>query len=95
MKIFCKIINVFTVTFDQFNAFLMNKSINKSIWINFTPNFWLVVYHIFHKNQDDECWSKIQIWSQKNYIFTIWSHRKQLFEMIITFHNIPVYFIYY
>ncbi len=41
----------FTVTFDQFNAFLMNKSINTSILINFTPNFWLVVYHIFHKTR--------------------------------------------
>ncbi len=27
-KIFCNIINVFTVTFDQFNASLLNKSIN-------------------------------------------------------------------
>ncbi len=27
-EIFCNIINVFTVTFDQFNASLMNKSIN-------------------------------------------------------------------
>ncbi len=26
-KIICDIINVFTVTFDQFNMFLMNKSI--------------------------------------------------------------------
>ncbi len=25
---FCNIINVFTVTFEQFNAFLLNKSIN-------------------------------------------------------------------
>ncbi len=28
IEIFCNIINVFTVTFDQFNASLMNKSIN-------------------------------------------------------------------
>ncbi len=28
MKIYSKIINVFTVTFVQFNASLMNKSIN-------------------------------------------------------------------
>ncbi len=28
IEIFYKIINVFTVTFDQFNASLLNKSIN-------------------------------------------------------------------
>ncbi len=28
IEIYCNIINVFTVTFDQFNASLMNKSIN-------------------------------------------------------------------
>jgi len=28
MGIFCNIIDVFTVTFDQFNASLLNKSIN-------------------------------------------------------------------
>ncbi len=28
IEIFCDIINVFTVTFDQFNASLMNNSIN-------------------------------------------------------------------
>jgi len=28
IEIFCNIINVFTVTFDQFNVSLMNKSIN-------------------------------------------------------------------
>jgi len=27
MEIFCKVINVFTVTFEQFNASLLNKSI--------------------------------------------------------------------
>ncbi len=28
METFCNIINVFTVTFDQFNASLLNKNIN-------------------------------------------------------------------
>ncbi len=32
MEIFCNIINIFTVTFDQFNAALLNKSINFSYW---------------------------------------------------------------
>ncbi len=30
LKILCNIINVFTVIFDQFNAFLLNKSVNIS-----------------------------------------------------------------
>ncbi len=30
MQIFCNIISVFSVTFDQFNAFLLYKSINLS-----------------------------------------------------------------
>ncbi len=37
-------IKVFTVTFDQLNAFLLNKSINfifKKILLN--PNFWAIV----------------------------------------------------
>ncbi len=37
-EIFCNITNVFIVTFDQFNAFLLNKSINFLL----TPNFWMV-----------------------------------------------------
>ncbi len=28
LKIFCNIINVFTITFDQFNASLLNQSVN-------------------------------------------------------------------
>ncbi len=28
IEIFCNIINIFTITFDQFNMSLMNKSIN-------------------------------------------------------------------
>ncbi len=28
IEIFCNILNVFTVTFDQFNAYLLNKNIN-------------------------------------------------------------------
>ncbi len=40
MEIF---INVFTVTFNQFNYFLLNKSFNKKK-ILLAPNFWTVVY---------------------------------------------------
>ncbi len=42
---FCNIINVFTDTFDQFNASLLNKSNNflkKNVLL--TPNIWSVVY---------------------------------------------------
>ncbi len=39
IEIFSNIINVFAVAFDQFNASLMNKSINFFC----TPNFWAVV----------------------------------------------------
>ncbi len=38
MEIFCNIINVFTVTFDQFNVSLLNKSINFLTLL--TPNIW-------------------------------------------------------
>ncbi len=37
------IINVFTVTFDQFNVSFLNKIIN-------FPNVWMVVFHSFNKN---------------------------------------------
>ncbi len=49
MEIFCKIINVFTVTFDQFNASLLTKKyyLIKSI---LTDPFWTVVY--IHINED-------------------------------------------
>jgi len=42
------IINVFTVTFDSFNASLLNKSINffQRNKILLTPNFWMVVYFL-------------------------------------------------
>jgi len=38
-EIFCNIINVFTVTFDQFNASLPNKSIYLFRKILLTQNF--------------------------------------------------------
>ncbi len=38
MEIFCNIMNDFTVTFDQFNEYLLNKSIN-FIKIKKTPKF--------------------------------------------------------
>ncbi len=34
MEIFCNIINVFIITFDQFKASLLNKNIN---FYNFSP----------------------------------------------------------
>ncbi len=47
MEIFCNIIKVFTVTFDQFNASLLNKCINffqngkqKTL---LTPIFWMIM----------------------------------------------------
>ncbi len=43
IEIFCNIINVLTVKFDQFNASLLNKSINFLKNILMTPNFWMVV----------------------------------------------------
>ncbi len=45
--VYMYIINVFTVTFVQFNAFLLNrkKKIKKKIALN--PNLWTVVYVIF------------------------------------------------
>ncbi len=42
MEIFCKIINVFTVIFEQFNASLLNTSIN---FFKYLENFWTVVCH--------------------------------------------------
>ncbi len=43
-EIFCNIINVFTVTFDQYNASFMNKSIKlikiKKITDPKVPHFW-------------------------------------------------------
>ncbi len=47
-RIFCNIIHVFTVTFDQVNVSLMNKSITsfeKRKIPLLTPNFWTVVYN--------------------------------------------------
>ncbi len=44
IEIFCYIINVFTVTFDQFNASLINKSIN---FFLLTPKLTLV-YKCLH-----------------------------------------------
>jgi len=45
-EIFCNIINIFTVDFDQFNASLLNKSIIYFVlfFILTTPDFWMVVY---------------------------------------------------
>ncbi len=46
VEIFCNIVNINTVTFDQFNASLLNKKIyyfSKKILLS--PNFWIVVYY--------------------------------------------------
>ncbi len=42
IKIFCSIIKVFTVTFDQFNASLLNKNnFFQKAWCFFDENYWL------------------------------------------------------
>ncbi len=49
--IFCNDINVFTVSFDQFNAFLLNKTIILKI---LTPNFWtMCITYIFSSSSSD------------------------------------------
>ncbi len=54
MEIFCNIINVFIVTFDEFNGFLLNKSIHllkKKIILWQTFERWcklLIFSYIFH-----------------------------------------------
>ncbi len=45
MEIFCNVINVFTVAFDEFNVSLLNKTIN--FLKKMTSNFWTVVYVLF------------------------------------------------
>ncbi len=40
IEIFCNVISVFSVTIDQSNASLMNKSINFPL----TPKLWMAVY---------------------------------------------------
>lgn len=45
-QIFFNITNVFTITFDQFNASFLNKSINLFQNILLTVNFWMIVYII-------------------------------------------------
>ncbi len=48
MEIFCicYIINPFTVTFDEFNASLLNKSINLFYLVKsfLTPSYWITVF---------------------------------------------------
>ncbi len=52
IEIVCNIINVFTVTFDQFKAFLMNTNINfYPQKITLTPRFWIYsVYNVLFLN---------------------------------------------
>ncbi len=75
IEIFCSFINVFIITFDQFKASLLNKSINfytpphpKMI---LTPCFWMV-WCIMLQNPfiSHKCWCFIHQIIQKNYI--IW-----------------------
>ncbi len=49
-EILCYIINVFTVTVDQFNASLIYKSSNFFKKILVTPNFWMVAYDNMFKS---------------------------------------------
>ncbi len=44
IKLFCNIINVFTVTYDLFNESLLNKVLISFQKKDPTPNFWKVVY---------------------------------------------------
>ncbi len=44
IEIFCHIINVFTVTLDQFDASLINKCVHFFFFI--LINFWILAYHI-------------------------------------------------
>ncbi len=54
IEIFCNIINVFIIIFDQFKASLLNKSINfynlfpkkQTKKIILTPIFWMVGYRV-------------------------------------------------
>ncbi len=66
LEIFCNIINAFTVTFDQFNAFLMNKSINFLFFICTDPKFCMSVstkiWTIFNFDNNQKCFlSKINL----------------------------------
>ncbi len=47
-EILCDIINVFAVTFDQFNATLLNKSFH--FFIENKSYFWMLVYHSFQRS---------------------------------------------
>ncbi len=49
IEIFCNIINVFTVSFDQFYVSLVNKSIN--LFQKETPNFWMIHTHVYSSNK--------------------------------------------
>jgi len=48
--IFCNFIKVFTLTFDQFNASLLNKSINYLQKNVYAPNFQIVVCFVFNNH---------------------------------------------
>ncbi len=56
IEIFCNIIHVFTVTFNQLNASLLNKSINFLFFL--TPNSsWAANQNDFWRSCDTEDWS--------------------------------------
>ncbi len=78
----CNIINVFTVTFDQLNVSLLNKSINsfqkKShqlkllLWALLTQNFWTVVYMCWaswQRQSGCDAFSFMQNHKTKSYIY--------------------------
>ncbi len=75
IEIFCNIINVFTVPFDQYNVFLLNKTILN----NLLPNFWAVVYIYRSNMMHISVWIyhfllKVSIWPRTFlfYFFTYW-----------------------
>ncbi len=48
--ILCNIINVFTVTFDQFNASLLNKCGNLFLFLYSYYIFFTVIFYLFLSN---------------------------------------------
>ncbi len=76
-EISCNIINIFTVTLDQFNASLLDKSINLFL----PPKVWMVVYHGYQN-----IWHGTRVFNTDN-------NNKKHFLSSKSFHNITVFTI--
>ncbi len=72
------VINVFTVTFDQFNLSLMNKSIHVFFFFLMTLSFWMVMYENSALN------------TGINDIL----HIELIFYIVTIFHNITVFTVF-